>query len=441
MMQTARNSRIGAFAVITLAACLLSAPVTAQVQGRSTSGRCRVEGTITDPDGNPVAGVLVNLINQETKAKNTKVKSNKKGKFSHPLVVHGPYKLEFIKDDMKVYFLSMENHASDGTNMGSFEAAHFGMAAARLDNTQNFAASGQALFKVMMATPDAYDELAMKAAQGSMPDADISEKVISRRHPAEEARELFELKNYKGALVKFEEAEAMEGGNQDADVAFAMAQTYFYLGEHQDEAAAKFRQVVELDRGETRTGVNYFLALIADQQGRKSEAVAFMEEEVAGLDDPPSSMLTTMGSLYRDQGEDGKAIASLERAIEKDPANLAALVNLGSLYNAVGDKAKAEQYFQAAATAGASQGKKGAAIFFNIGALAVNEGKMQAAADAFERALDLNPNYSAAHLELGYTYKDLGQDDKAIEHFGTYLKLNPKASEKDELELWMKHAG
>jgi tetratricopeptide (TPR) repeat protein len=272
-----------------------------------------------------------------------------------------------------------------------------------------------------------------------MPDADIAETVTSRRHPAEEARELFELKNYKGALVKFEEAEALDGGSQDADVAFAMAQSYFYLGEHQDEAAAKFRQVVELDRGETRTGVNYFLALIADQQGRKSEAVEFMEQEVAGLDDPPSTMLATMGSLYRDQGENEKAIGSLERAIEKDSTNLVALVNLGSLYNSMGDKEKAEHYFQAAAAAGASQGKKGAAIFFNIGALAVNDGKMQAAADAFERAVDLNPDYTAAHLELGYTYRELNRNDKAVEHFSAYLKLNPKAPEKDELQLWIKH--
>jgi tetratricopeptide (TPR) repeat protein len=436
MMQTAKSSRFWHFTVMVLAASLLSAPALAQVQGRSTSGRCRVEGMITDSDGNPLAGVLVNMTNQETKSKSTKVKTNKKGKFSHPLVERGAYKLEFVLDDMKVYFLAMENKASDGSDQGSFAAAHFSMAEARLGNAMNFAASGQALFTVKMATPAAYDDLAMKAAQGAMPDADIAETVTSQRHPAEVARELFELKNYGGALEKFEEAEALEGGDQDADVAFAMAQTYYYLGDY-DQARLKFQHVVDLERGATRTGVNYFQALIADKQGKKQEAVAFMEKEVGSLDDPPSSILATMGGLYRDVGQNGEAIDSLELAIEKDPGNLVALVNLGSLYNAEGDKANAERYFQLAAEAGATQGKKGAAIFFNIGALAANEGKMQAAVDAFQRAIDLNPKYAAAHRELGYTYKDLNDKPKAVEHFNEYLKLNPKAPEKEELEAWL----
>jgi superkiller protein 3 len=423
-----------------LAASLLSAPVLAQVQGRATSGRCRVEGMITDSEGKPLPGVVVQMTSQETKSKSTKVKSNKKGKFSHPLVERGPYKLEFVIDGYKLYFLSMDNKASDGTDMGSFEAAHFSMAEARLGNAMNFAASGQAIFVVKMATAEKYDELAMAAATGALPDADIAEKVTSQRHPAEVARELFELKNYSGALAKFEEAAALEGGDQDPDVAFAMAQTYFYLEDY-DQAKLKFQHVVKLEGGNTRTGVNYFMALIADKQGRKQEAVTFMETEVGSLDDPPSSILATMGGLYRDVGENQKAIGSLELAIEKDPGNLVALVNLGSLYNAEGDKQNAERYFQLAAEAGASQGKKGAAIFFNIGALAVNDGKMQAAVDAFQRAIELNPKYAAAHRELGYTYKDLNDKPKAVEHFNEYLKLNPKAPEKEELEAWLKVYG
>ena len=151
MMKTAKRSLSWSLTAMVLAASLLSAPVLAQVQGRATSGRCRVEGIITDVDGNPMAGVTVNMTNQETKSKSTKVKSNKKGKFSHPLVERGAYKLEFIKEGVKIYFLAMENHASDGTDQGSFGAAHFSMAEARLENAFNFAASGQAVFIVKMA--------------------------------------------------------------------------------------------------------------------------------------------------------------------------------------------------------------------------------------------------------------------------------------------------
>lgn len=434
MSSFSRNSRIWSAMALILIAGLLAGSAKAQLRGRS-AGKSRVSGTVTDTEGNPLVGVTLFLNSTETKTKSTKVKTNKKGTFIHPLVSHGPYKFEFVKEGYKVYYLEMSSKASDDADMGSFGPAHFSMAQA--EREIRLAIGGVTIFTVRMAVPEKYDELAMAAAMGSMPEAEISEKVIRTRHPAEVGREMFDVKNYAGALEQFEEAVALRDGGQDAGLAFAMAQSYYHL-DRPDEAGAQLRRVQELDRGKHRAGVSYFQSLVAQKQGRTQDAVIYMEKEVDGSDDPQASMLSTLGGLYRDVGEDEKAIASFERSLEKDAGNLGALMNLGGLYNGMGNQKKAEEYFQRAAKAGASQGKKGAAIFFNIGAISANDGKSQAAVDAFERAIAINPKYAAAHRELGYTYRELHNTGKAREHFQTYLKLQSKAPDRPELELWLK---
>ena len=434
MQRCSRKSRTWSAMALIMVACFLAGSVQAQIRGRS-AGKSRVSGAVTDSEGKPLEGVTLFLNSTETKTKTTKIKTNKKGTFVHPLVSAGLFKFEFVKEGYKIYYLEMSNIASDDTDMGSFGPAHFSMAQA--DREIRLVVGGITKFTVKMATYEKYEELAMKAALGEMPDVETSDKVTRTRHPAEVGREMFDVKNYAGALEQFEEAQAMDGGDHDAGLAFAMAQSYYHM-DRPDEAAAQLRRVQELDRGKHRAGVNYFQALVAQKQGRTRDAVVYMEKEISGSDEPQASMMATMGGLYRDVGEDGQAITAFEQSLAMDPDNLGALMNLGALYSNIGDQKKAEEFFHRAAKAGASKGKKGAAIFFNIGAISVNEGKYQAAADAFERAIAINPKYVAAHRELGYTYKDLNNTAKAREHLLIYLELQPKAPDRPELELWLK---
>jgi len=51
------------------------------------------------------------------------------------------------------------------------------------------------------------------------------------------------------------------------------------------------------------------------------------------------------------------------------------------------------------------------------------------AKEQFEKAVNLNPNYSNALYSLGLTYDSLGQKDKAIEEFTKVQQLNPKATD------------
>jgi tetratricopeptide (TPR) repeat protein len=286
---------------------------------------------------------------------------------------------------------------------------------------------------IIKMAPDAdYQDLAMQAAEGE-PDGDqAAGKVTRRRHPAEEARELFELRNYPAALEKFNAALAESGGDEDSNLHFAIARTQYELGQY-DAAAATLRRVQELEKT-PRPGLFYYQAMLASKAGRSQEALDYLQREIDAGGPNQAAMLATKGSLLRDLGQEAEAIAALEKAVVLDPANMNSLLTLGTLHAKTGNQAKAESFFEKAVEAGASKGQEGAVVFFNLGALNYNQKEFRTAAEAFERAVSLRPKYAAAHRELGYTYYDLGEYRKAVEHFQTYLDLQPKAGDREVVE-------
>jgi tetratricopeptide (TPR) repeat protein len=47
------------------------------------------------------------------------------------------------------------------------------------------------------------------------------------------------------------------------------------------------------------------------------------------------------------------------------------------------------------------------------------------ALEYYKKALELDPNYSSAHNQIGYLYLNLGNNEKAVEHINKYVFLNP----------------
>lgn len=56
---------------------------------------------------------------------------------------------------------------------------------------------------------------------------------------------------------------------------------------------------------------------------------------------------------------------------------------------------------------------------------------------SFEKALGLRVDYSAAHFNLGLTYGALGSQKAAAVHFREYVRLQPKASDRAQVEIWI----
>lgn len=53
-----------------------------------------------------------------------------------------------------------------------------------------------------------------------------------------------------------------------------------------------------------------------------------------------------------------------------------------------------------------------------------NQGNLDKAIEEYKKAIELNPNYLQAHMNLGAAYIGQKKYDKAIEEFNTVVKLN-----------------
>jgi tetratricopeptide (TPR) repeat protein len=64
----------------------------------------------------------------------------------------------------------------------------------------------------------------------------------------------------------------------------------------------------------------------------------------------------------------------------------------------------------------------------NLGAGFIAQGRMEEAAGEFRRALELDPQYTAAQLNLAYTYDRLGRVEVAIAAYKRSLELDPRSA-------------
>jgi Flp pilus assembly protein TadD len=126
-------------------------------------------------------------------------------------------------------------------------------------------------------------------------------------------------------------------------------------------------------------------------------------------------------------GKDDDAELEFQQIATGYPTYPGALVNLGILYRKHGDLAKSDQSLRAAVQRDAND----AAGWSELGVTLRQEGKFHEAADAYNRAIAVNPNFAPAYrnlaivldLYLGDTtaalaamehYQALAADDKAV---------------------------
>lgn len=122
---------------------------------------------------------------------------------------------------------------------------------------------------------------------------------------------------------------------------------------------------------------------------------------------------TMLGNVYLEDGNPAAAIAEYRRALEINPGEPAALIQLGNAWWKWGDLPAAEETFRLVlrSTGGSVDGHN------NLGAVLAEEGKLEEAAREFEAALRLDPRAPEAHSNLAVYHFYYRQDrEKAVEH-------------------------
>jgi len=208
---------------------------------------------------------------------------------------------------------------------------------------------------------------------------------------------------------------------------------YYYLGkslfETGDDAGAEQALRKGLEMKPEMKGAHFFLGNIHLRNERYSEAAAEFEQE-GNLTPDNDSVWFNLGMAYAKAGEDDKAIAAFEKTSLINPARSDTYMQMADIYEKRKDRAKAEEMYQKVIALDPGNAAKS---FYNIGVHAWNENKDKDAAQAFKKAVEIDPAYAAAHKELARVLTRLQDFPGAVAHYQEYLKLNPQAPDAKEI--------
>ena len=125
----------------------------------------------------------------------------------------------------------------------------------------------------------------------------------------------------------------------------------------------------------------------------------------------PQDQIDLVMGLYSD-GEINEAIDKI-KALNEDYPNVPLLFNLlGACYHQLRQFGAAAQFFETAFSIKPDY----AEAFMNHGTALKESGAADLASKSFLKAVEILPNYPEAHNKLGITFIDLNQYENAIEH-------------------------
>lgn len=208
---------------------------------------------------------------------------------------------------------------------------------------------------------------------------------------------------------------------------------YFYLGKSLFEtgddtgAAQAFAKGVELKPD--MKWAHFFLGNVHLRQESYKEAAQEFEKET-DLQPDSDKVWFQLGKACSLGGDDDKAILAFEKASTIDPTKSESYMELAAIYEKRKDKTKAEEMYQKVI---AVDPGNAASVFFNLGVHAWNENRDKEAAQAFRKAIEIDPKYAPAHKELARTLTKLQDFQGAVQHYQEYLKLNPQAPDAKEI--------
>ncbi len=119
----------------------------------------------------------------------------------------------------------------------------------------------------------------------------------------------------------------------------------------------------------------------------------------------------------------GDPIKFFENIIKYEPDSARINNNLGYLYYDKGDKNKAGEYYQKAIE---TTGNSFPQPYFNLGAILQEKGDIRGAIVLFEKAIELDPNFSYPYPNLSVIYASQGDLVKATQYLEKLKELQPQ---------------
>jgi len=182
------------------------------------------------------------------------------------------------------------------------------------------------------------------------------------------------------------------------------------------EAAASFRKMIALDPNIAE--IHFNLGAIYTQLNDAKGAMAAYRKALQIKPDLTVAHFN-LGALLQQQSQWQEAATHYRQAVEQQPGYFQAWANWGAVLQTVGDLKAAEQCYRKALEINAD-----ALGYFNLGTNLYDQGAHGQAIEAFNQALQLDPQFADAWNDLGEIYRDQANMDEAVRCYRAALQAN-----------------
>jgi len=144
-------------------------------------------------------------------------------------------------------------------------------------------------------------------------------------------------------------------------------------------------------------------------------------QRAAELNSQLPAVYVTLGRIHNGTGQRDLAIQELQRALELDQHNVAALLGMADTYSKLGRNQEAEGLY-----------KRSIALrpelwdgYYRLGIFYYGQNHFLEAAEQFRQVIQFLPDHTFAHTSLGTSLSSLGRNDEAEAEFKKSLTLTP----------------
>lgn len=190
----------------------------------------------------------------------------------------------------------------------------------------------------------------------------------------------------------------------------------------------------------------YYLSLALLDLGERNEAIQELER-IATSGPTLPEVYVSLGTAYLDAGRLDDGVAALRQGLAIDPARPDLRIQLARAYRSKGqldaavEQLKAAQPAGTAALAGFLYPQVEFDLYLETGLLSLQQGKLDAAVEAFQKVLSMDPNYGPTHRHIAEAYLARGSYKLAAEHAARAEQLGAPLSEDKRALLRQKLRG
>ena len=213
--------------------------------------------------------------------------------------------------------------------------------------------------------------------------------------------------------------------------------TYTLTLEHPDWGELRRTVAVTAGRADKKGRVDVEFPVRSSQTSHSRKVADDSVVSLRELRIPPKAYALRRQALEAlEQGDEKRAIARLQRAVEIAPDLAEAWNTLGTLANTSRDFATAEQYFRTAL-------EKDPAAFaplVNLGGVVLAQGRYDEAIELNQEAVEARDDDALAHAQLGMAHFFRGDKGEAMRHLLRARQLDPAHFTHPQLFLAEIHA-